>query len=112
MSLQLKRDISRDIELRFTTHLPLELYSQKAAIKLEIKPYLQPFEINLAISEVKALLNNNDIVNRLPGYYFVKTDLPDSFLRNGCRNFHCLKLDKRSSTLDFFSKNSFVSSGS
>ena len=66
---------------KFTVSLPLFLTTDAKSIKLEMKPYLQPFEQVLAVRELQALLNPKDLITEQHGYYLVVTDKPEEFLR-------------------------------
>jgi len=48
---------------------------------LEIKPYLQPFERELAVRELRALLNPGDEIREEHGYWLARTEVSDEMLR-------------------------------
>ncbi len=73
--------IARSIQERFTLPLPLLPLCGENEVILEIKPYLQPFERNLAIRELRALLNPGDEIREECGYWFACTDISDEMLR-------------------------------
>jgi hypothetical protein len=74
--------IAESICNRFTVPPPLLLAGYPDNVKLEIKPYLQPFERELAFRELHALLNPGDKVFEEHGFWLVRTDVPDEFLRS------------------------------
>ena len=47
-------DLAESIKKRFSEYPPLLLASDESAIKLELKPYLQPFEVQPSIMTVAA----------------------------------------------------------
>lgn len=61
---------------------PLLLADRGTNIKLELKPYLQPFERDLAVREIKALLGPKDLLEERHGYWTLTTTLTESFLRD------------------------------
>lgn len=75
-------NIADDIRKRFSIQIPLLLWSDAASVKLEIKPYLQPFERVLAQRELRALLMDGDEVTEQYGYHVVSTQKPESLLRS------------------------------
>lgn len=83
----------------FTIPTPLLLSGHRDVIKLEIKPYLQPFERELAFRELKALLNPDDIIIEEHGYWLVKTKVPVDFLRIRLTFWQRVGLDKLEPTL-------------
>lgn len=66
---------------KFSIPLPLFLPPDKASIKLEMKPYLQPFERLLAMRELQALLDSDDTVTEVHGYHLATTKKSVDFLR-------------------------------
>ncbi|MGF9760543.1 hypothetical protein AAII07_35680 [Microvirga sp. 0TCS3.31] len=70
-----------ELRRKFSVALPLFLAADKDAIKLELKPYLQPFERELAIRELKALLDPEDEIKVEHGLHVVCTEKSDDFLR-------------------------------
>jgi len=67
---------------KFTVNLPLLFHADKKSLKLEIKPYLQPFEKELALLELKALLGNKVKILEQDGLYVINSDDADElFLR-------------------------------
>jgi DNA modification methylase len=75
-------DLFGQISRRFTTSLPLLLTPERNALKLELKPYLQPFEEVLALRELRSLLEPDARIDSKCGYYLAYTDLPETALRN------------------------------
>ncbi len=73
--------IARSIRERFAVPPPLLLSGRTDSVTLEIKPYLQPFERELAMRELKALLNPGDEVGEEHGYWLARTDVSDETLR-------------------------------
>ncbi|MEX9873971.1 hypothetical protein AB7X03_10865 [Providencia rettgeri] len=65
-----------NIKSKFTTLSPLFLTNHGNEIKLEMKPYLQPFEQDLAIRELKALLGENDKLTENNGLFLLETTIP------------------------------------
>ena len=49
-------------------------------IALELKPYLQPFERELAIRELRALIKPKDQIREEYGYWLAKTKVPEELL--------------------------------
>lgn len=74
--------IARSIKQRFAVPVPLLLASNDNEIKFEIKPYLQPFERELALRELCALLNSKDKIREEHGYWIAKTTQSEDFLRS------------------------------
>lgn len=60
---------------------PLFLSNDGQSIKLELKPYLQPFERELAMRELHSLLRYQTPVREEHGLYLVNTDTPEEFFR-------------------------------
>lgn len=74
--------IAAHIRDRFAVAPPLLLSAHGDAVKLEMKPYLQPFERDLALRELKALLNGGDEIIEEHGVWLARTDVPDELLRD------------------------------
>ena len=74
--------IAEDIRRKFSVSVPIFLATDKDTIKLELKPYLQPFEQKLAMRELLALLNSGDEVVRDLGLYVVRTTKSEECLRH------------------------------
>ena len=66
----------------FAEPIPLFLAQDREALKLELKPYLQPFERELAIRELKALVGPNESVVEKFGYYVAYTKIPEGLFRS------------------------------
>lgn len=66
------------IRRKFSMPPPLFLAADTESIKLEMKPYLQPFERELAMRELEALLDPQDRITEAYGYYLVRTSKPES----------------------------------
>jgi hypothetical protein len=73
--------IAENIREKFSLPVPLLLSADTRAIKLELKPYLQPFERELAHRELLALLRPGERVIEKYGYYMVETKAPEELLR-------------------------------
>ena len=65
---------------RFTVPIPMLLDVGKGEIALELKPYLQPFERELAIRELRALIKPKDQIREENGYWLAKTNVPEDLL--------------------------------
>jgi site-specific DNA-methyltransferase (cytosine-N4-specific) len=74
--------ISESIRSRFTVPTPLLLSGRADMLKLEIKPYLQPFERELALRELHALAGVGAQITEAHGLWLVRTDVSDEFLRS------------------------------
>jgi len=73
--------IEENIRQKFTVPRPCFLLADADSLKLELKPYLQPFERVLAMRELQALLDGNEQIVEEHGYHIVKTDKPEEFFR-------------------------------
>ena len=73
--------IARSIRERFAVPTPLLLSGGTDEVALEIKPYLQPFERELAVRELRALLNPGDEIREEHGYWLARTEVSDEMLR-------------------------------
>lgn len=69
------------IRERFSEVPPLLLSQKTGAIKLELKPYLQPFEEDLARREVEALLAPGEKCVEEHGYHLLYTTRPEDLFR-------------------------------
>jgi hypothetical protein len=67
---------------RFTTQLPLFLCGDKLSLKLEIKPYLQPFEEILAMRELRAIVEDGLEIDEQFGLHIANTDIPAHVLKS------------------------------
>jgi site-specific DNA-methyltransferase (cytosine-N4-specific) len=76
--------IAESIREKFTVPLPLFLTADPESIKFELKPYLQPFERELALRELRALLDPKDRLREEQGYFLARTRKPEDMFR------HCL----------------------
>lgn len=74
--------LTRIIEERFTEALPLLVSGDEMSIKLEPKPYLQPFERILAERELRALMGPEDQLAEEHGYWILQTRQPEAFFRD------------------------------
>jgi hypothetical protein len=74
--------LAEAIKEKFSEYPPLFLASDTAAIKLELKPYLQPFEEILAQRELKALMGPNDRCVEAQGYWLLYSDRPEILFRD------------------------------
>jgi hypothetical protein len=70
------------LKRKFTQSTPIFISANNQMLKLEIKPYLQPFEIILALKELEALLGTEEVIKQEFGYYLVETDLEEDYLSN------------------------------
>jgi hypothetical protein len=73
--------IARSIRERFTVPKPPFLSGRTDEVALEIKPYLQPFERELAVRELRAILNPGDEIREDHGYWLARTEVSDEMLR-------------------------------
>lgn len=69
------------IRERFSAVPPLFLSQEPGVIKLEIKPYLQPFEEELAARELRALLDPDEMCAEEHGYHLLHTQRNEAFFR-------------------------------
>jgi len=74
--------IADDIRRKYSVSVPLFLANDIETVKLERKPYLQPFENELAIRELSAFLSPDDEVTEELGLYVVRTACSEQYLRN------------------------------
>jgi site-specific DNA-methyltransferase (cytosine-N4-specific) len=74
-------NIAEDIRRKFTVSVPLFLSNDTETMKLEMKPYLQPFEQELAIRELLALVNPGEEVTQVGDLYVVSTACNEEYLR-------------------------------
>jgi site-specific DNA-methyltransferase (cytosine-N4-specific) len=65
---------------RFSAPMPLLLPADESLLKLEIKPYLQPFERDLAVRELRALLEPNAVIVEDCGYYTAQSQRSENWL--------------------------------
>jgi len=72
----------RSIRERFAIPAPLLLFGKSDDLALELKPYLQPFERELALRELRALLNPGDEIREEHGYWFARTEASEEMLRS------------------------------
>lgn len=73
--------ITERLGRQFTAPVPLFLMPEVDAIKLEIKPYLQPFEQQLAMRELAALVGPKARIEEKYGYHLAFTKKPEELLR-------------------------------
>jgi len=73
--------IARSLRERFTIPIPTTLSGRTDEVALEIKPYLQPFERELAVRELRALLNPGDEIREEHGYWLARTKVSEEMLR-------------------------------
>jgi site-specific DNA-methyltransferase (cytosine-N4-specific) len=74
--------LSESIKKRFSEYPPLLLASDESAIKLELKPYLQPFEEILAQRELKAVMKKGERCEQAGEYWLLYSDRPETFFRD------------------------------
>jgi site-specific DNA-methyltransferase (cytosine-N4-specific) len=65
---------------RFTVPIPMLLDVRVGEIALELKPYLQPFERELAIRELRALIKPAEQIREEHGYWLAKTKVSEERL--------------------------------
>lgn len=70
-----------EIQQRLSSSIPLFLAACTDYIKLELKPYLQPFERELARRELRAIINPDDHFFENNGYFLVSTDISEEIIR-------------------------------
>lgn len=70
------------IQRRFSEYPPLLFASDADAIKLELKPYLQPFEKILAQRELQSLMSKREQCVEASGYWLLHSNRPEAFFRN------------------------------
>lgn len=70
------------IKKKFSKIIPLFISEDKDSLKLEIKPYLQPFEKLLAIKELQALVKIEEPIIEENGYCVIQTDVSEEYLLN------------------------------
>jgi len=73
--------IAESIREKFSVSPPLFLGVETETLKLELKPYLQPFERELAMRELRALLDDGSEIREDHGYHVVRTGKPEEFFR-------------------------------
>lgn len=73
--------VAQEIRRKFSVAAPIFLAADTDTVKLERKPYLQPFENELALRELVALLDPEDVITEEHGLYLVRTNKPEAFLR-------------------------------
>lgn len=74
--------LAESIKKRFSEYPPLLLASDQSAIKLQLKPYLQPFEEVLAHRELKAVIRKGERCERAGEYWLLYSDRPEMFFRD------------------------------
>ncbi len=74
--------LAESIRKQFSEYPPLFLASDQDAIKLELKPYLQPFEEILAHRELRALMAHGARFVAAQGYWLLYSEQPEGFLRD------------------------------
>jgi len=73
--------VAEAIRQKFSVSTPVFFAADTESIKIELKPYLQPFERELAMRELRALLNTGDLINEEHGYRLVRTIKTEIFFR-------------------------------
>jgi len=73
--------ISEEIRRKFSVAAPVFLATDTDTVKLQRKPYLQPFENELAMRELAALLDPDDEITEEHGLHLVRTTKSEDFLR-------------------------------
>ena len=70
-----------DIQKKFGVLPPLFLTGEREAIKLEMKPYIQPFERELALRELRSLLSDSERCVEDQGYWLVYSGRGEQYFR-------------------------------
>jgi len=99
------------INSRFTIPVPMSLFNQHDVINLEIKPYLQPFERELAMRELRALIGNNAIITKNQELWLTDTDVSDDLLRSKLTYWQRIgrsKLEPTLQTVLEFTQNGYI----
>ena len=73
--------LAETIRQKFSVFPPIFLTVEGDPLKFELKPYLQPFERELAMRELRALLDAEDCIVEEYGYYLVRTNKSGEFFR-------------------------------
>jgi DNA modification methylase len=76
-----KMSTAKTFRKNFTISTPIFFSKKGDLLKLEMKPYLQPFERLLAMRELKALVEENREIIEENGYFAVQTNKPEEFYR-------------------------------
>lgn len=74
--------IAESIRSRFAVPTPLLLSGRDSAVKLELKPYLQPFERELAMRELRAMVGHDAQITEEHGLWLASTEISDEVLRS------------------------------
>lgn len=69
-----------EIRKKYSKLVPLYITGFVDHIKLELKPYLQPFEKLLAIKELQSLIGDNVPIQEEQGYYLVNANIDAEYL--------------------------------
>lgn len=72
----------QSIQSRFASPLPLFFLGRNDVIKFELKPYLQPFEQELAMRELHAVAGQEAQIGKENGLWIAKTNVSEEFLRS------------------------------
>jgi len=72
-------EIAEAIRNEFSMATPLLLSNDMESIKFELKPYLQPSERELAMRELRSLIDSNDRIVEEQGYCLINTDRSEKF---------------------------------
>lgn len=73
--------VASSIKDKFRAPVPIFFAGSNDTIKLEMKPYLQPFEEELAIRELRALVPRSNAITHEHGIYVVSTSESEELLR-------------------------------
>jgi hypothetical protein len=74
--------LAKSIQERFSEFPPLLLAGEPSAIKLELKPYLQPFEEVLAQRELRALMTKGERSEQVGDYWLLHSDRPEALFQS------------------------------
>jgi len=74
--------IKERIRSRFTVPAPMPLFDTNDVVTLELKPYLQPFERELAMRELRSLIGINADITKKHGLWMADTDISEELLRS------------------------------
>ncbi|MDR7927243.1 hypothetical protein RIE95_09655 [Acidithiobacillus thiooxidans] len=74
--------ITEYIWSRFAAPTPLLLTGRDDTVKLELKPYLQPFERELATRELRAMVGPEAEITEEHGFWLVRTEISEEILRS------------------------------
>lgn len=91
--------IAESIRSRFTISLPGPLEGRNNLVKLELKPYLQPFEQELAIRELRTIIGKGDNISESHGLWLAETSIPVELLQSRLTYWQRVGVDELEPTL-------------